>query len=274
MKVSPWPIAAALTACAAAVFLAAAPAPSPAPASQPAATKPWSPPKFEARQKDRDEMVKLIKDLYNLDDPAVLNAMSIVPRHEFVPNTEDDQSRAYDDSPEPIPYGQLISQPWVVAIMTHELQLKPTSKVLEIGTGSGYQSAVLTHFTSHIFSIEIIKPMGEAAAARFKRLGYDCIQSRVSDGFQGWQEQAPFDAIIVTCAAGQIPPPLLKQLAPDGRMMIPVGQPFATQSLMLVTKDPTDGSVKSKNLAAVRFVPLLSADPTTKRASQPATAPK
>jgi len=273
MKVSLWGLGVAVTACAATVFLAAAPATSP-PATPPAAAKPWSPPKFEARQKERDEMVKLIKDLYNFDDQTVLDAMSIVPRHEFVPNTEDDQSRAYDDSPEPIPYGQLISQPWVVAEMTHELQLKPTSKVLEIGTGSGYQSAVLTHFTAHIFSIEIIKPMGEAAATRFKRLGYDCIQSRVSDGFNGWAEQAPFDAIIVTCAAGQIPPPLLKQLAPNGRMIIPVGPAFAMQSLMLVSKDP-DGSVKSKNLAInVKFVPLVSEDLTTKPASQPAAAPQ
>ncbi|HEY4330890.1 MAG TPA: protein-L-isoaspartate(D-aspartate) O-methyltransferase [Phycisphaerae bacterium] len=245
------------------VFAAAAPAP-PAPATMAAGGKPWTPPKFTERQKDREAMVKQIKDFYGLEDQPTLDALGAVPRHEFVP--ADESNQAYDDSPLPIPNGQLISQPWIVAMMTQQLQLKPTSKVLEIGTGSGYQSAVLTNLTPHVFTIEIIKPLGEAAAARFKRLGYDCIHSRISDGFDGWKEEAPFDAIIVTCAAGQIPPPLLKQLAADGRMMIPVGQPFATQSLMLVTKDP-DGTVKSKNLAPVRFVPLLTADPTTQAAT-------
>jgi protein-L-isoaspartate(D-aspartate) O-methyltransferase len=261
MQVSTWRVGLGVAACAAAVFMAAGAAD---PAAQPTtapASKPWTPPKFTARQKDRDEMVKLVKELYGIDDRPLLEAMSVVPRHEFVPEAADDQARAYDDSPEPIAYGQLISQPWIVAEMTHELQLKPTSKVLEIGTGSGYQSAVLTHFTTHIFSIEIIKPLGEAAAARFKRLGYDVIKTRIADGFNGWAEEAPFDAIIVTCAAGQIPPPLLKQLAPGGRMVIPVGQAFATQSLMLVTKDQ-DGVIESKSLAPVRFVPLLAKDPT------------
>ena len=247
--------------CAALAAAGAANAPGAPPATVPVTTsKPWTPPKFTARQKDRDGMVTTIKETYNLTDQAVLDAMSIVPRHEFMPESEAGQ--AYDDSPEPIPNGQLISQPWVVAEMTRQLQLKPTTKVLEIGTGSGYQTAVLTHFTTHIYTIEIIKPLGEAAAARFKRLGYDVINTKIADGFNGWAEEAPFDAIIVTCAAGQIPPPLLKQLAPGGKMVIPVGQAFAMQSLMLVDKDK-DGIISSTSLAPVRFVPLLQKDPTT-----------
>ena len=262
MNCSVWRISLCVAACIGAAFVAAgADAP---PASQPAtapASKAWTPPKFADRQKERDEMVNTIKDLYNITDKAVLDAMGVVPRHEFVPNTDGDQATAYDDSPEPIPFGQLISQPWIVAIMTQQLQLKPTSKVLEIGTGSGYQSAVLTHLTPRIYSIEIIKPLGDSATARFKKLGYDVINTKIADGFNGWPEEAPFDAIIVTCAAGQIPPPLLKQLAPGGKMVIPVGQAFATQSLMLVNKDK-DGVIESKSLAPVKFVPLLSKDPT------------
>jgi protein-L-isoaspartate(D-aspartate) O-methyltransferase len=266
MQISYWRVGGCLAACiGTAIMMAGAAVPPPTPpASQPVTTtasKPWSPPKFTVRQKERDEMVKMIKEGYNIADKAVLDAMSIVPRHAFVPDTESDQATAYDDSPEPIPYGQLISQPWIVAIMTRELNLKPTSKVLEIGTGSGYQSAVLAHLTTHVYSIEIIKPLGEDAAARFKKLGYDVINTKIADGFNGWPEKAPFDAIIVTCAAGQIPPPLLKQLAPGGKMVIPVGQAFATQSLMLVNKDQ-DNVVESKSLGLVKFVPLLSKDPT------------
>jgi protein-L-isoaspartate(D-aspartate) O-methyltransferase len=211
-------------------------------------------------------MVKLIKDLYGMVDEPTIAALTTVPRHEFVP--EDLQAQAYDDSPLPIPYGQLISQPCIVGQMTRDLKLKPSSKVLEIGTGSGYQAAILTYLTPNVFTIEIIKPLAEAAAARLTRLGYTPIHTRISDGFNGWPEEAPFDAIIVTCAAGQIPPPLVKQLAPGGIMMIPVGQPFATQSLMQVTKD-ADGTVRSKSLAPVRFVPLLQSDPTTQTAPAP-----
>jgi protein-L-isoaspartate(D-aspartate) O-methyltransferase len=250
------------------VVLGAAPPVATAPA---AASKPWTPPVFTEQQKERDAMVKHIKDYYGMTDAPTLAALTAVPRHEFVP--EDLQAQAYDDSPLPIAYGQLISQPCIVGQMTEKLKLTPKSKVLEIGTGSGYQGAILTHLTSHVYSIEIIKPLGEAAAARFKRLGYTTIQTRIADGFNGWPEEAPFDAIIVTCAAGQIPPPLIKQLAPGGVMMIPVGQPFAMQSLMQVTKD-ADGTVRSKNNGNVRFVPLLQSDPTTQAASTPATAPK
>jgi protein-L-isoaspartate(D-aspartate) O-methyltransferase len=218
---------------------------------------PWAPPHPTERQDERDALTKYIHDNYGLEDNETLAALREVPRHEFVPLEL--SGHAYDDTPLPIAYSQLISQPWIVALMTHELQLKPTSKVLEIGTGSGYQAAVLTHFTKKVFSIEIIKPMAEAAAERLKRLNYTPIQLRIADGFNGWPEEAPFDAIIVTCAAGQIPPPLIKQLAPGGRMMIPVGQPFATQSLMRVVKDE-NGAVSTESLAPVRFVPLTDKD--------------
>lgn len=224
-----------------------------------ATSRDWSPPKFKEREGERDVMVDYIRDYYNLEDDATLAAMRMVPRHEFVP--ADEQSKAYDDSPLPIPNGQLISQPWIVADMTSQLQLKADSKVLEIGTGSGYQAAVLSCFTSKVFTIEIIRPLAEAAAQRLARLGYTAVHSRTDDGFNGWPEEAPFDAIIVTCAAGQIPPPLIQQLKPGGRMMIPVGGAFAMQSLMLVEKD-TDGAVHSQSLAPVRFVPLLEKDPT------------
>ena len=145
--------------------------------------------------------------------------------------------------------------------MTRQLELKPDSKVLEIGTGSGYQAAVLTHFTPHVWTIEIVKPLADAAAERLRRIGYDVVETRHGDGFFGWPEREPFDAIIVTCAVGQIPPPLIKQLKPGGRMVVPVGGPFAVQSLMLVEKDAA-GKVRSQSLIAVRFVPLLREDPS------------
>jgi protein-L-isoaspartate(D-aspartate) O-methyltransferase len=258
----------ALTAVTTGSIIAAIAAPPAAPApTTTTATTPWTPPVSTVRQKDRDAMVKLIKDLYGMTDEPVLAALTASPRHEFVPDNL--QAQAYDDSPLPIPYGQLISQPCIVGEMTRDLKLTRASKVLEIGTGSGYQASILSYLTPHVYSIEIIKPLADAAAERLKRLGYTTIHTRNADGFNGWAEEAPFDAIIVTCAAGQIPPPLVKQLAPGGIMMIPVGQPFATQSLMQVTKD-AEGTVRSKSLATVRFVPLLESDPTT----HPATEPK
>ena len=250
-------------ATASAVFAAAPTPPATAPAAD---TKPWSPPVFTARQKERDAMVKYVKDYYGMTDARTLAALTQVPRHEYVP--ENLQAQAYDDSPLPIAYGQLITQPCIVGLMTSKLKLTRDSKVLEIGTGSGYQASVLTNLTTHVYTIEIIKPLGEAAAARLTRLGYTTVHTKIADGFNGWADEAPFDAIIVTCAAGQIPPPLVKQLKPGGVMMIPVGQPFAMQSLMMVSKD-ADGTVRSESLQPVRFVPLLASDPTT----QPTTAP-
>lgn len=213
----------------------------------------WSPPRFEARQDEREAMVRQI-EAYGVRDSAVLQAMSRVPRHEFVPPRF--SSLAYADSPLPIGYGQTISQPFIVAEMTRLLQLKPESRVLEIGTGSGYQAAVLTEFTPHVFTVEIIGQLMQSAQKRLQRLGYTVVKVRHGDGYYGWPEAAPFDAIIVTAAAGEIPPPLIAQLNNGGRMVIPVGSFLGAQSLMLVKKN-ADGKLRTRSLMPVRFVPLV-----------------
>jgi protein-L-isoaspartate(D-aspartate) O-methyltransferase len=205
-------------------------------------------------------MVRVIRS-YGLEDPEVIAAMSSVPRHEFVPDKL--RSRAYDDSPLPIGYGQTISQPYIVAEMTRLLQLSEDSRVLEVGTGSGYQAAVLAYFTPHVYTIEIIEPLAKAAEKRLQSLGYTVVHIRHNDGYYGWPEKAPFDGIVVTAAAGEIPPPLVKQLKNRGRMVIPVGSVFGTQSLILVEKDET-GTVRTNSLMPVRFVPLTRKD-TSKR---------
>lgn len=230
-------------------------APATGPATR-AASRPapkWKRPRFSARQAERDRMVRVIR-AYRLTDGAVLAAMGHVPRHQFVLKRL--QGAAYADRPLPIGYGQTISQPYIVAEMTRHLKLTPKSRVLEIGTGSGYQAAVLAEFTPHVYSIEIVKELADAAAGRLKRLGYSTVSVRHADGYYGWAKHAPFDAIIVTCAAGQIPPPLIKQLAPGGRMIIPVGARYARQFLMLVEK-LKDGTLRSRNLMGVRFVPFV-----------------
>jgi protein-L-isoaspartate(D-aspartate) O-methyltransferase len=221
-----------------------------------AAKPPRTAPQFDEKQDARDKMVRTIRS-YGMEDPAVAAAMSSVPRHEFVPQTQ--RHRAYEDSPLPIGYGQTISQPYIVAEMTRLLQLDRDSKVLEVGTGSGYQAAVLACFTSHVFTIEIIDPLAKAAGKRLQRLGYSAVKVRHGDGYYGWPEEAPFDGIVVTAAAGEIPPPLVEQLKAGGRMVIPVGSVFGTQSLMLVEKD-VGGRVRTKSLMAVRFVPLTRED--------------
>ena len=212
----------------------------------------WSPPRFAERRRERDAMVQVIRS-HGLTDEAVLEVMRAVPRHEFVPTKL--ASQAYADTPLPIWNGQTISQPYIVAEMTRQMKLTQESRVLEIGTGSGYQAAVLTGFTQHVFSIESVEPLAEAAKKRLKRLGYDVVKTRAGDGYHGWPEEAPFDVIIVTCSAGEIPPALIEQLAPGGRMVIPIGGAFATQSLVLIEKD-TDGTIRRRSLMAVRFVPL------------------
>jgi len=186
-------------------------------------------------------------------DARVLDAMAIVPRHEFVPN--DLADKAYQNRPLPIGHGQTISQPYIVAIMTDLLELEPQQKVLEIGTGSGYQAAVLAALGTQVWSIEIIEPLGRQAATRLQRLGYDEIELRIGDGYYGWPEQAPFDAIIVTAAANHIPPPLVKQLKVGGKMIIPVGSRFATQELILIRRINQD-EVVTRQILPVRFVPL------------------
>ena len=186
-------------------------------------------------------------------DSAVIDAMDRTPRHEFVP--EDLRRLAYANRPLPIGYGQTISQPYVVAWMTDALRLEPGDRVLEVGTGSGYQAAVLAPLVEAVYTIEIIEALGETAAARLARLGYDSVQVRVGDGYYGWPERAPFDAIIVTAAASHVPPPLIKQLKPGGRMVIPVGGRFTTQLLLLIEKTDND-EIVTRQIAAVRFVPL------------------
>jgi protein-L-isoaspartate(D-aspartate) O-methyltransferase len=162
---------------------------------------------------------------------------------------------AYEDRPLPIGYGQTISQPYIVALMTDLLEPTAGDRVLEIGTGSGYQAAVLAELGLEVYSIEIVPELGDEAAARLDRLGYDKVATRVGDGYDGWPERAPFDGLVVTAAAGHVPPPLIEQLKPGGRMVIPVGEPFRVQRLVLITK-AADGSLRSRQLLPVRFVPL------------------
>ncbi len=186
-------------------------------------------------------------------DERVLDAMASVPRHEFVPPSL--VGAAYRNRPLPIGHGQTISQPYIVAIMTDLLDLEPGQRVLEIGTGSGYQAAVLAEFGALVWSIEIIPELAEQAAERLPRLGYDRVETRTGDGYHGWPDAAPFDAIIVTAAASHVPPPLLQQLKPGARMIIPVGSPFSTQQLLLVTRNEDD-QVRTRQVLPVSFVPL------------------
>jgi len=186
-------------------------------------------------------------------DTDVMEVMAKVPRHEFVP--EDLRELAYRNRPLPIGHGQTISQPYIVALMTDLLGITPGDKVLEVGTGSGYQAAVLAELAARVFTIEIIEPLGQLARKRLGRLGYGNIAVRIGDGYYGWNEHAPFDAIIITAAASHVPPPLVRQLKPGGRMIIPVGQHFLVQYLTVVEKHP-DGSVTMQELLPVRFVPL------------------
>lgn len=185
--------------------------------------------------------------------PGVIAAMSKVERHRFVP--AELAPLAYLNRPLPIGHGQTISQPFIVALMTDLMKIKAGDKVLEIGTGSGYQAAVLAEMTTSVYSIEIIEPLGMEAGERLRELGYRNVETRVGDGYYGWPEAAPFDAIIVTAAASHVPPPLIKQLKPGGRMVIPLGTQFMTQYLMLVEKK-MDGSVANRQILPVRFVPL------------------
>ena len=186
-------------------------------------------------------------------DPRVLAAVGKVPRHAFVP--PDLRDAAYFNRPLPIGYGQTISQPYIVAVMTDLLKPRPGDRVLEVGTGSGYQAAVLAELVERVYTIEIIEALGKQAAARLKSLGYDNVTVRIGDGYYGWKEHAPFDAIIVTAAAGHIPPPLINQLKPGGRMVIPVGSRFFVQQLVVVNKDK-QGNITTRQTLPVRFVPL------------------
>jgi protein-L-isoaspartate(D-aspartate) O-methyltransferase len=186
-------------------------------------------------------------------DRRVMDAMKKVPRHEFVPAHL--RNDAYANIPLPIGKGQTISQPFIVALMTDLLETKKDDVVLEIGTGSGYQAAVLSELVKKVCTIEIIRELGDSARERLSRLRYRNVEVLIADGYFGWEDRAPFDAIIVTAAAGHVPPPLIKQLKPGGRIVIPIGGVYQVQMLMVVTKDAS-GKLKTRQVLPVRFVPL------------------
>jgi protein-L-isoaspartate(D-aspartate) O-methyltransferase len=228
------------------------------------ATAAFSPARADTAEQiaDRAEMLRAIDgharttpDVLGRDhiDPEVMRVMGELPRHAFVP--EDEADHAYEDRPLPIGHGQTISQPFIVALMTDLLAVGPDAVVLEVGTGSGYQAAVLARLADQVHTIEIIPELAGGAHERLERLGFANVETYVGDGYYGVADMAPFDGIVVTAAANQVPPPLIQQLKPGGRMIIPVGSGFALQHLMIVEKD-ADGRVRTRQTLPVRFVPL------------------
>ena len=219
----------------------------------------------EAQQKYTESRLNLVHTIENhvretsaylgkaVLSPTVIQAIGLVPRHEFVP--ERLRSRAYEDRPLPIGYDQTISQPYIVAVMTDLLELQPGCKVLDIGTGSGYQAAILAEICDTVYTIEIVAALGQEARARLERLGYENITVRIGDGFHGWPSQQPFDAIIVAAVAADLPPPLLEQLKSGGRMIIPLHSGIRGQQLVLVEKH-SDEKITRQEILPVRFVPL------------------
>jgi protein-L-isoaspartate(D-aspartate) O-methyltransferase len=205
------------------------------------------------RADERERMVERTIVRRGVDDPPVVRAMKSVPRHEFVP----DGSRrlAYADRALPIGYGQTISQPYIVAYMTEVLDVEDGDKVLEIGTGSGYQAAVLAEITDRVYTVEIIEELAESARRRLRSLGYTEVEVLNADGYYGWEEHAPYDRIIVTAAAGHLPPPLVEQLVPGGQIIIPIGGIYQTQNLTLIRK-ADEGEITTEQLLPVRFVPF------------------
>ncbi|RDV16564.1 protein-L-isoaspartate(D-aspartate) O-methyltransferase [Pontibacter diazotrophicus] len=200
----------------------------------------------------RERMVQRNIEARGIKDEAVLDAMRKVERHKFVPPQQ--ASQAYADNPLPIGHKQTISQPFIVAYMTEVIRPNPQMKVLEIGTGSGYQAAVLAEIVKEVYTIEIVPEHGKAAAEKLKELGYDNVQVKIGDGYKGWEAHAPYDAIIVTAGAEAVPPPLLEQLKEGGRMVIPVGPQSRTQTLTLIEKK--NGRTITQNLMPVVFVPF------------------
>jgi protein-L-isoaspartate(D-aspartate) O-methyltransferase len=186
-------------------------------------------------------------------EDRVMQALGEVRRHEFVPESQ--RAQAYENHPLPIGYGQTISQPYIVALMTDLVQPEADDVVLEVGTGSGYQAAVLAKLVKRVYSMEIIEPLATQARQRLDRLGYGNVETKLADGYFGWEEHAPYDAIVVTAAASHVPPPLIQQLKPGGRLVIPVGGRFAIQYLLLIEKSE-NGEILTKQISAVRFVPL------------------
>ena len=200
----------------------------------------------------RQRMVEQQLKPRGIKDERVLAAMAKVPREEFIP--ADARPSAYEDGPLPIGYDQTISQPYIVAFMTEQLRPKPSDRVLEIGSGSGYQAAILGELVAEVYTIEIVEPLAKTAEATLQRLGYNNVHIKVGDGYKGWPEAAPFDAIIVTCAPEKVPQPLVDQLKDGGRMVIPVGERFAQQLYLLEKKN---GQLKESITLPVRFVPML-----------------
>ena len=231
------------------VFLILACAPLPSQAPEPASTAATS--DSETQRRARERMVREQIENRGVRDKRVVAALRKVPRHLYVPREM--EPYAYADRPLPIGYAQTISQPYIVAFMTEALELKPQDRVLEIGTGSGYQAAVLAELVREVYSIEIVDPLGREAAERLKRLGYSNIQVRIGDGYRGWPEAAPFDAIIVTAAPDHVPAALVDQLREGGRMVLPVGRLF--QDLIRIRR--TRSGVKQETLLPVRFVPMV-----------------
>ena len=206
-----------------------------------------------ARERLVQSLTKPIFGRTVIDSQPVLEALRAVPRHAFVPKEQ--RQNAYVDSPLPIGHDQTISQPYIVAFMTQLLEPQATDVVLEIGTGSGYQAAVLAEIVERVYTIEIVDELGRRAEADLERLGYGNVTGRIGDGYKGWPEHAPFDKVIVTAAPDHVPQPLVDQLKPGGQMVIPVGPEAATQELLLITKSD-DGSVSEERVELVRFVPM------------------
>lgn len=206
--------------------------------------------------KDIEMEVNLTRHLIGKDalDDRVMAAITKVPRHEFLP--EDFRFLAYDNGPAPIGSGQTISQPYIVALMSDLLGTKPTDTILEVGTGSGYQAAILSKLVKQVYSLEILEGLSSQASRRLKKLGYDNVTVRTGDGSFGWPEHAPYDGIIVTAAAAYIPQPLIDQLKIGARLVIPVGLPYSYQELMVVEKK-ADGKTEARNILGVSFVPLV-----------------
>lgn len=205
-------------------------------------------------EEKRKSMVQWQIKNRGINDKAVLNAMSTVPRHLFVSKLY--RSASYSDRPLPIGFGQTISQPYIVALMTEYLKLNKDDKVLEVGTGSGYQAAILSQITDNVYTIEIIEKLYKRTDEMLKTSGYEKIHTKGADGYFGWEEFAPYDAIIVTCAAEFVPPPLIAQLKIGGRMCIPVGHLFSIQNLLLITKK-SETEIVTEVITSVRFVPLI-----------------
>lgn len=211
---------------------------------------PDSDPYFDARRRMIEE--QFCSHSPPVSNARVIEAMGRVPRHEFVP--AESRNEAYGDYPIPIGYSQTISQPYIVALMTELLDPKPDERILEIGTGSAYQAAVLAEMAGEVYSIEIVPELGQRASEVLSRLGYENIHLKVDDGYRGWPEEAPFDAIIVTCAPDHVPPPLVEQLKESGKMLIPVGGEYEVQELFLLEK--RGNSLEKQEIIRVRFVPM------------------